>query len=560
MVGITVEEALQLPELRQAVLLAGKEGIGRIITSVNIMEVPYISRFIKQGELLLTTTYPIRDDPETQASLVLTLAEQDLAALAIKPVELWLREIPRIMVEQADEMAFPLILLPGDASFNEIINPILGEILNRRATILTRNEEVHRNLTDIVLNGGSLSEIAHTLSSLLEAAVSIHSPQMRLLAFCPLRDDPAIPLGADKACALHNLVNDADKLASLVQGRTGPVELETDRGRRITMVHPVTVAREDYAYLIVWQSHQPPAPIPMNIVEQAATVIALEISKLRAVAEAEKRFRTILIEDLIQKKLTSRSDVLSKGELYGWDLAGAFTPLLVEIDDMDKLYAAEHKIGAAPRLLRKPWDVVASAVSRNSPGSITVDMSNRVLILHRSQQGMDSKASKSDAIKLAMTASDELILDQDATSSIGIGRQVDDIMDLSVGFNQAKQALEIGRRMNGSGSVNHFDDLGIFRILADNRDRPELSRFCWDFLGDLIEADKKSDSDLLPTLDVVLQCNGNMRMAARKMFVHYNTLRYRVGRIEEITGLDLDSADARLNLGTAIRLMKMLDL
>ncbi len=126
---ITVEEALALPAMADAVLLSGGKGIGRKISSVNIMEVPGISRFVRPEELIITTMYPIRDNEELQKKLVPDLVEKGVSALSIVPLSIE-KVIPEIMIEQAEEYAFPLIKLPIDTAFNAIINPILDQILS----------------------------------------------------------------------------------------------------------------------------------------------------------------------------------------------------------------------------------------------------------------------------------------------------------------------------------------------------------------------------------------------------------------------------------------------
>lgn len=128
---ITVEEALLLPTMAEAVLLAGKKGLDKKIRSVNIMEVPDISRFIQAEEVLITTLYPIIDDEVMQQSLVKTLVEKEVSALLIAPLSAE-REIPSIMLKHAEELDLPLIQLPVDTAFNKILNPILEAIFERK--------------------------------------------------------------------------------------------------------------------------------------------------------------------------------------------------------------------------------------------------------------------------------------------------------------------------------------------------------------------------------------------------------------------------------------------
>ena len=520
--SITVREALHLPAFRDAILVAGAGGLDRTITSVNVMEVPEIWRWAKPNELLVSTTYPIKDDPAAQATLVQELANRGLAALAIKPV-LYDNRVPEAMIIQADERSFPLIQLPTAAAFDDIINPVLAEILNRQAAILRRSDEIHRSLTDIVLRGGGLNEIAHAVSAALDASVSIH-------------DDDAALLACSSAA-------DAD---------AGSAAIRTPATSDRPLVHPVTVAQEVYAYLVIRPAADGRLP-ESTVVEQASTVIALEIAKLRAVAEVEQRFRSHLIQDLLRGSTESRAEVLARGQQYGWDLSSGFVPLLLRSAPGGGIV----DLPTMTRRLRRLRQTALSHVQQHAPGSVVVDVGDQLLVLvRRAPADPTARYARRTVEGLASHLRATLTGDADVPAvSAGIGRPIDDILELREAYDETLQALEIGISAAGPGGTTSFDSLGTYRVLARGIGQPEQRRFCTDLLGKLLASDRRSAGSLVATLRVVLAANGNLRQAARDLFVHYNTLRYRVGRIERLTGTNLDHAEDRLNLQVALKIL-----
>ena len=100
--SISVEIALKLPEMENVSVVAGAAGLRREISSVNVMEVPDISEYLKPGELLVTTMYSIRDNEEMKRRLIPLLVEKGVAALALAPLHEHDR-IPKFMAQQADE-------------------------------------------------------------------------------------------------------------------------------------------------------------------------------------------------------------------------------------------------------------------------------------------------------------------------------------------------------------------------------------------------------------------------------------------------------------------------
>ncbi|WP_344841734.1 PucR family transcriptional regulator ligand-binding domain-containing protein [Nonomuraea dietziae] len=130
--GVSVGEVLGVSTLAEARLIAGRSGLDRIVQRLNVMEVPDILAWVKPHELLLTTGYPLRNTPQSLDRLVADLDERGLAALAIK-LGRYVDELPDEMVAQADRLGFPLILLPNNVGFDDILNQVLTDILNRQA-------------------------------------------------------------------------------------------------------------------------------------------------------------------------------------------------------------------------------------------------------------------------------------------------------------------------------------------------------------------------------------------------------------------------------------------
>jgi DNA-binding PucR family transcriptional regulator len=104
--------------------------------------------------------------------------------------------------------------------------------------------------------------------------------------------------------------------------------------------------------------------------------------------------------------------------------------------------------------------------------------------------------------------------------------------------------------------LQHSNDLGFQRILSQFENRAELHAFADELLGALEEYDRRHSTDLLLTLETLLHSNLNMAVAARSLHLHYNSLRYRLQKIEELTGPFMDDAHQRMNLELALQIRK----
>ncbi len=129
--GITVREALSIGLLKKARLLAGKKGLSRVIEHVDVIEMPDIRKWVRPNIFFLTSFYAIRDDLGAQVDLVKLLDDRGAAALAVDGHS-FLRGVPREAVEVADGRGLPLIELPDEGGYIEVITPLLEAVVSRR--------------------------------------------------------------------------------------------------------------------------------------------------------------------------------------------------------------------------------------------------------------------------------------------------------------------------------------------------------------------------------------------------------------------------------------------
>src|SRR5690606_3572375 len=151
---ITVGDLLQVPVLRDASVVAGHAGLHRVVRGVNVMEVPDVAQWVRAGDLLFTTGYVLRDDPDLTGRLLPELAARGVAALGFKPGR-FLSRIPEVMVAEADRLGVPLIAIPFHLSYSDLIHPLMRELVSRKASFLEQSDRLHRHLTEVALAGGA---------------------------------------------------------------------------------------------------------------------------------------------------------------------------------------------------------------------------------------------------------------------------------------------------------------------------------------------------------------------------------------------------------------------
>jgi hypothetical protein len=181
---LTIRQVLAMDTFAQASVVAGVKGLDREARWAHPVDIPQASEWVREGELLLTTLYGYRDDPGAQANLCATLATKGLAGMvvAVGGVGGYLDHAPTAMRQAADAADFPLIELPWNVPFEDVVRAVSERIINEQYELYKQSLAIHRTLTRLVLDGGSLQDVAHELCHLLNRAVEIDDLSFTALA------------------------------------------------------------------------------------------------------------------------------------------------------------------------------------------------------------------------------------------------------------------------------------------------------------------------------------------------------------------------------------------
>ena|GEM_PF-4592970 len=183
----------------------------------------------------------------------------------------------------------------------------------------------------------------------------------------------------------------------------------------------------------------------------------------------------------------------------------------------------------------------------------TLSKNNRILVVVRINFTGDSK-------EYLMGLGNDLLnklsgMFPDVMFELGIGRCYDSITQLGISYYEARTALTVGMINHSENTITHFSDLGIYRILFDLKNRNELYSFYRETIGKIIEFDRDNQTEYLHTIRVYIGQQCSINHTAEQLFVHYNTVRYRLGKIQKLFGMDLDNEEDRVNLYIAIKVM-----
>jgi purine catabolism regulator len=176
-----VQDIIHLTIMREAQVIAGHNGLNRSVESVNMMDAPDILDFIKPNELLLTTAYLIKDDPNGLLTLVENMARTGCAALGLKAKK-FLIQIPQDVIEAANELAFPIIEIPFYMNIGDLLYQVLSVVLEKKTEDLKYALDTHKQFTRLIFEGKGILSIIESLSSLLKLPIIFLNQNLEIKA------------------------------------------------------------------------------------------------------------------------------------------------------------------------------------------------------------------------------------------------------------------------------------------------------------------------------------------------------------------------------------------
>ncbi|MCF8000712.1 MAG: PucR family transcriptional regulator ligand-binding domain-containing protein [Halanaerobiales bacterium] len=548
LIGITIAEALNLEKMSEVEVLAGKKGLNRHITKVNIMEVPDIVDWVKEGELLFTTLYSIKDDEDALKNLVPKLAEKNLAGLGIKPGR-YINEIPEFMVKQAEENDFPLLKIPYDFSFSEFINPILSEILNVQTKFLEKTLNIHEVLTNTVLYENGLDRLSTVLVDMIKNPVLITDSNMAIMSYS-IPDEYTNMLSKEDLLDTVK-INGNRETEEEIYGYRCKKKSVSLAGKNVDLIKiPIITPNNHFGYLFAWEYEKTINKLDISTLKWASTIAALDILNKRSIANVELKYKNELLYDILKGKLNNKQTIVNRGKNMGMDLDKGFHVVVFELKE---LISKQFKNkGLLNENIQKNY--LESTKRIIDDDIIMGDLGTYLIALYPGEEE-DKEAVKDFSDKVLN------VIDQEDRElvNVGVGNYQEDIINLNESYSQAKRAINVANKLKKDNQIYFFEELGVYKLLY-KIDKDEKNSFLENSIIPLLNYDKAHNTELLKTLRAFFEENGNLTNVAKKIYIHYNTVHYRLQRIEKITGLSLDNPDDKLNLEIALKMLNFTDI
>jgi DNA-binding PucR family transcriptional regulator len=532
---LTVRELLGDLDVR---LLAGHGGLHLPVRWVHISELLDPTPWLSGGELLLSTGLQL-DSAERQRDFVTRLTDHHLAGLGFG-TGFRHDAVPEAVLEVAAERDFPVFEVPYEVPFIAVTEAAFTRLVNEQYAVLRRALAAQERLERIVLSERGLEALAGALATLIGATVLVFDS----------RGEPLMQRTFRRSIEAGEVVAVQSELRERARRREARAFMpRVDDGSQ-ALALPVAAdgapqgaagaARVPEAWLVAVKDAGPLSDFDRLTLHQAVTIVALELLRARVAGDTERRLAGDVLDamvsgDLAGQELTRR--------LAPFGLAEGVAALVLERPDSGPRASApvESALVAALR------DEAAPALVASS-GSLTCAL----------VPGLGEDELFALAERIGGAAGAEL----GAAVPIGVGRAVP-AGEARRSFHEARCALEalalgVSGAANGSNGsapprVATYKNLGSFQLLLSLQDDESLRLFCDSILGPIEASEGDYGGELMRSLEAFIEENGQWERAAKRLYCHRHTLRYRIRRVEELTGRNLGSARDRIEFWLALR-------
>lgn len=529
---MTVEELLTIPTLSGMKLIAGATGIHKLISTVTVIDTPDGSIWIKGNEFVITTAYAMRDDNTLLVDMIRQLVEHHASGLGIKTGR-FIKYIPKEALDLADHWNFPLISIPEEYAFCDIINPALSLIVNRQSVLLVQSAKIHSDFTEMAINNCSVPEILQTLSSLLgrpSAFIDIHFGQIYY-------SDSAAPL----AQCLRDLA--MDQLTSELISKYD--------------CHPVENKSEKFGYVLLGEGDNAiESSVAQTAIEYASIVLILRMQTRISNQHIEEKYRDAFLEDLILNNVKTEEEIHNRASLYGWSFRNGGLVAVIDINNIKKYYLKNLDSRTNERLetsVKTIFETSIRSVMSVFPDARYYKQSDLIVFIISDPRHDQDKLN--EQLKSIFTQIQTKIAHEASfTVTMGVGEYFPNIRDVHQSYTQARIAIDLSYQLERFDCVMFYTQLGIYRLLATAVHTPEYSDFCAVNIRPLMDYDAKNHAKLTDTLRAIVKCGWNLKEASKELFIHYNSVKYRFNQICEVLNMNLRDHENQLTVELALKM------
>jgi PucR family transcriptional regulator, purine catabolism regulatory protein len=508
---LKVADILDRKHFENAKVVAGEEGINRIVKWVHVVEVTSIQNLLNGNELILSTGVTWKDNESLFVSIIGQLLENNAAGLCLE-MGTYISEIPDEVINMANQNNFPIIIFEKVVPFVEITQDIHSSLINQQYQMISDLENYSQNLNKRLLSIENHEEILQFIFSALDVQIIFRIKDQEY-EFVPEIN--------------HHEQN------SIIQNLYGV----NDKSSEYIGYAPIYLFGQVLAELFIYSKEIPISEYDLLILDRTSTALAQHL------------LRDMYVEE---KKRVEEFEWLS-GWLEGEHPIENIYDYLIEHDMKVKSNEAVVLICKHTSFKDKSSQDITylkllfrSVFERNGLAVFSVEKRKEIIFILLNNS---PKKSLKERIKKAIESikdSEFLKKQTSAKIFIGAGQFIGNLGDLHKSYHTARETLHIQHKLTQNEIYYFYEDLHLYRLISLMSKHMDLQELALEYLQPVIQYDQEYNSKLLETLKSYLECNGSKQETSKKLFIVRQTLYHRIQKLENLLGNDFMTHEKRI--------------
>lgn len=534
---ITISDLLRLALPLNTVTMGGSKQARRTVEWVVLLTswTPFAEQ-VQPNDLLIVP-------PTLQAEINDAVLKQKLALLAESKIAgiLFFHNVSKSIKEQANRLNMPLLIAPGISSVRDVNRAVAALLVDKQSATSERGMQLYRTLSEMSREGHGLDAMTKLVCKLTGKIVVVQDKRMIIQSFA-LPQNNQIEMDS-----LRELLQQRDKLPSVLRNRKAAAHARQSHWQQFLpienigrLVSPIISGDRARGYLSIIGPADQLDLLDTLAVEHGSAACALEMAKAKAISEAKKALRGNFLEGLLAGTLPRKEIERLAGRL---DHDTSRPHAVITLKWIDSDYS----------LRRLETTLNWILTNHNRPALVHVYGDNHVCLFQQLKHTDDMETAYELGRRIEEQINTEF---PEGHLAAGISGPAKSLAEWPSVYDEALQAMQLGERLQLRQFVQ-FSSLGVYQLLVQLELFPMVREFTDRVIGSLVAYDRKRSSSLVKTMDAYFAHHGNISQTAESLFIHRNTLLYRLERIQELTRHDLNQPNMRLALHLALKLWQL---
>lgn len=514
--AVTIRNIMDLNIVQErAILLAGSDGLDKIISFVTIMEAPDFYEWVSGGEFVLTSWYAFSQKPELQEYAFTEMAKRGIAGIGIK-VNRYIDVVPESILKIANFYRIPVFSIRRETKFRELVLAISAEVNNYQTNILFEVDQNYQELVSIALSQNGF-----------EPLLKVFGRKRHCSCICITNAYESVGIFKESSLRMNEEAM-IDRFADCLKGHD---DITIYRQLSDMHVFPCVARGYTLGYLLIIDSDCLSEKY-LLMAQQLATFLTMKFIDR---VESEQKMLNSLLDDILFTHTLGEAELRQRLCRLGLTVKGKYRIIVIANDRQ-----------ACEDVLQKPREH-AMKMKNMIENAVLIERHNEIVLLVAEKTAEKNKRQIGwfKAVSKYMDQNNHVII-------MSIGPVVTNAAEIGTSYSIAKRLVNIGTAQAVTGILYYMEYLAQ-SYLYHGMEAPERNYILDNIVLRLHEHDHKYHADLFKTLNKAIFITG-IENIAEQMHVHVNTIRHRMRKIEEITGLDFFHSFDRYILTTAVLL------